>query len=163
MEAQKVNREKLEGGSICGVNVFYFCFSLFLPNLIVLSRTNERTLRISDPDCRFAISCQGTWQSAHAYTSCGSRILLLPVQPLPFLDARGRPHHIVRRRGVLISPTRHDSAELPHNHRPRRSSSAAWRGQLTPAHPQAQVSVRVLKGQPFETATASSKFPPSPR
>ena len=158
MEAQKVNREKLEGGSICGVNVFYFCFSLFSPNLIVLSPRTNALIPTVD-----SISCQGTWQTAHAYTSCGSRILLLPVQPLPFLDAREGPHHIVRRRGVLISPTRHDSAELPHNHRPRRSSSAAWRGQLTLAHPQAQVSVRVLKGQPFETATASSKFPPSPR
>ena len=104
MEAQKVNREKLEGGSICGVNVFYFCFSLFSPNLIVLSPRTNALIPTVD-----SISCQGTWQTAHAYTSCGSRILLLPVQPLPFLDARGRPHHIVRRRGVLISPTRHDT------------------------------------------------------
>lgn len=87
MEAQKVNREKLEGGSICGVNVFYFCFSLFSPNLIVLSpRTNAL---IPTVDSRFRVRVRGNLHTRTRLADLES--CCCQFSPFPF-SMRGRGH-----------------------------------------------------------------------
>jgi hypothetical protein len=159
MEAQKVNREVRRGVPFVGSMFFFFFFFAEFYCVVCVLSTNERTR------CEFliptvdSISCRGTWQSAHAYTSCGSRILAATSAPsLDPFSMRGATSHRSSKGCSNIADT--TAPNFPHNHRPRRSNSAAWRGQLTPNPP---ASVRPPPQKDSLLRTASSQFPPSPR